>query len=65
MGLARATGWPECELLGMPLARALVYLHAYNVGEGARTKWVFADEAGARETERLLQGFLSDGGESD
>lgn len=58
MGLARATGWPERELLAMPLTRALVYLHAYNVSEGAVTRWVFADEAGARETEERLKEIL-------
>lgn len=58
MGLARATGWPERELLGMPLTRALVYLHAYNVSEGARTRWVYADEAGARETQERINDFL-------
>lgn len=42
----------------MPLARALVYIHAYNVSEGAVTKWVYADEAGARETEEKLKEIL-------
>lgn len=58
MALARATGWPEREILGMPLTRALVYIHAYNVSEGAVTRWVYADEAGARETEAKLKELL-------
>lgn len=59
VGLARATGWPEPQLLRMPLHRALLYLHAYNVSEGARTKWVFEDTASAAKTRQALQDILN------
>lgn len=55
MALAGATGWSEEACKWMPLSRALVYIHAHNVGEGAETRWVFADERGAAEMRAYLR----------
>ncbi len=64
MSLAVATGWPEAECLWMPLSRALVYIHARNVAEGARTRWVFADAQAEAATRRKLRELVGPAGEN-
>lgn len=58
MALAGATGWSEDFCKWMPLSRALVYIHAHNVGEGADTRWVFVDEVGAERTRAYLREII-------
>lgn len=49
--LARATGWGEEQILRMPYAKFLMYLHCHLVHQGAATRWQVPTEKERAVTE--------------
>lgn len=56
--LARATGWQESDLLAMPYAKALMYLHCHMLYQGSATRWAYADDAEAEKLESDFKKYL-------
>lgn len=54
--LANKTAWSEITIQQMPLYKVLLYLHSYNVLDGANTRWLNT----ASNTDQLTNEELND-----